>query len=181
MEGIKGVWCVILCNWAKGCSDNRWNIISGPIWEGVSPWGLAFKYVNWVDFPGSSDGKESVLQCKRPRFDPWVGKISWRRAWQPTPVFLPGELHGQNSLVGCSPQGRKELDMIERLTLTCTFVNWVKEIIPTKRWASSSLLRAWIQQNDGGTANLHSRLELRAVFFGPQTSERLTLGIMDSN
>ena len=43
------------------------------------------------------------LQCGRPGFDPWVGKIPRSRAWQPTPVFLPGESHGQRSLVGCSP------------------------------------------------------------------------------
>ena len=49
-------------------------------------------------------------------FDPWVGKIPWRRAWQPTPVFLPGESHGQRSLVGYSPQGRKESDTTERLS-----------------------------------------------------------------
>ena len=42
-------------------------------------------------------------------------KIPWRRKWQPTPVFLPGESHGQRSLVGYSPQGRKESDMTERL------------------------------------------------------------------
>ena len=41
----------------------------------------------------------------------------WRRKWQPTPVFLPGEPHGQRSLVGYSPWGRKELDMTERLRL----------------------------------------------------------------
>jgi len=39
------------------------------------------------------------MQCRRPRFDPWVGKISWRREWFPTPVFLLGEFHGQRSLV----------------------------------------------------------------------------------
>jgi len=50
----------------------------------------------------------SSLQCKRLSFNPWVGKISWSRKWQPTPVFLPGESHGQRSLVGYSPQGRKE-------------------------------------------------------------------------
>ena len=43
-------------------------------------------------------------------FDPWAGKIPWRRKWQPTPVFLPGESHGQRSLVGCSPWGCKEMD-----------------------------------------------------------------------
>ena len=47
----------------------------------------------------------------RPGFDPWVGKIPWRRAWQPTPVFLPGESHGQRSLVGYSPWDHKESDM----------------------------------------------------------------------
>ena len=43
-------------------------------------------------------------------FDPWVGKIPWRRKWHPTPVFLPGESHGQRSPVGCSPWGRRESD-----------------------------------------------------------------------
>ena len=56
------------------------------------------------------------LQCRRHGFDPWVGKIPWRREWQPTPVFLPGELHGQRSLAGYSPWGRKESDTTERLT-----------------------------------------------------------------
>ena len=55
---------------------------------------------NWCGFPGGSDCKEIRLQCGRPGFDPWVGKIPWRRKWQPTPVFLPGESHGRRSLVG---------------------------------------------------------------------------------
>ena len=46
----------------------------------------------------------------RPEFDPWVGKIPWRRVWQPTPVFLPGESHGQRSLAGYSPWDHKESD-----------------------------------------------------------------------
>ena len=41
-------------------------------------------------------------------FNPWVGKIPWRREWQPTSVFLPGESHGQRRLVGYSPWGHKE-------------------------------------------------------------------------
>ena len=57
------------------------------------------------------------LQCQRPRFDPWVGRTRWRRKWQSTPVFLPGEFHGQRSLVGCSPLGHKESDT-EWLTLS---------------------------------------------------------------
>ena len=55
------------------------------------------------------------LQCRRPRFNPWVGKIPWRRKWQPTPVILPGKSHGQRSLVGYSPWGHKEPDATERL------------------------------------------------------------------
>ena len=46
-------------------------------------------------------------------FDPWVRKIPWSRAWQPTPVFLPGESHGQRSLAGYSPWGHKESDVTE--------------------------------------------------------------------
>ena len=45
------------------------------------------------------------LKYRRPEFSPWVGKISWRRKWQPTRVFLPGKFHGQWSLVSCSPWG----------------------------------------------------------------------------
>ena len=57
------------------------------------------------------------LQCGRARFDPWVRKIPWRRKWQPTPVFLPGESRGQRSLVGYSPWGHKESDTTEWQTL----------------------------------------------------------------
>ena len=58
------------------------------------------------------------MQCRRPGFDPWVGKIPWRRKWQPPPVFLSGKSHGQRSLAGYSPWGYKESDTIERLTLS---------------------------------------------------------------
>ena len=64
-------------------------------------------------FPGSISGKESACQCRRHKrygFSPWVGKIPWRRKRLPAPVFLPGESHGQRSLVGYSPWGRKVLD-----------------------------------------------------------------------
>ena len=54
-------------------------------------------------------------QCGRPEFNPWVGKIPWRRKWQPTPVFLTGKFHGRRSLEGSSPGGRREPDTTERL------------------------------------------------------------------
>ena len=60
------------------------------------------------------------VKCRRPWFNACVRKIPWRREWQPTPVFLPGEFHGQKSLVGYSPWGCKELGMTEQQTLTYT-------------------------------------------------------------
>ena len=56
-------------------------------------------------FPGGASGNGPACQCRRYmrcRFNPWVWKISWRRAWQPTPVFLPGRSQGQRSLSGYS-------------------------------------------------------------------------------
>ena len=55
------------------------------------------------------------LQCRRPRFNPWVGKTPWRRKWQSSPVLLPGKSHGWRSLVGYSTWGCKESDKTERL------------------------------------------------------------------
>ena len=58
-------------------------------------------------FPGGTSGEERACQrrrCKRRGFDPWVGKIPWRGAWQPALVFLPGESHGQRSPWGAKSQ-----------------------------------------------------------------------------
>jgi len=66
----------------------------------------------WSGLPWWLSGKEPTCQCRRDkqhRFDPWVGKIPCRRKWQPTPAFLPGKSHGQRSLVGYSPWGRKRV------------------------------------------------------------------------
>ena len=65
------------------------------------------------------------LQCRNHRihgFDPWVRKIPWRRAWQPTPVFLPGEFHGQRSLAGYSPWDHRESDRTEATWHVCTHI-----------------------------------------------------------
>jgi len=59
-----------------------------------------------MGFLGGASGKESSCQYgrrKRYRLDPWIRKILWRRTWQPTPVFLSGESHGQRSLAGYRP------------------------------------------------------------------------------
>ena len=63
-------------------------------------------------FPRWCSDKESTCQGRRHErggFDPWVGKIPWRRKWQPTPAFLPGAFHGQRSLEGYSPRGFKRV------------------------------------------------------------------------
>ena len=73
---------------------------------------------NCIGVPWWLRGWSICLECGRPGFDPWVGKIPWRRKWQPTPVLLPGESHGGRSLVCCSPWGHKESDMTERLHFT---------------------------------------------------------------
>ena len=76
------------------------------LWNGENKSGL----ITGMDFPGGSDGKESVYS---------------RREWQPTPVFLPGEFHGQKSLAGYSWLGCIELGMTERLTHThITAIEW---------------------------------------------------------
>ena len=62
-------------------------------------------------------------------FDPWVGKILWRRKWQPTPVLLPGKSHGWRSMVGYSPWGHKESDTTEQLHLVLVLEALWKEDI----------------------------------------------------
>ena len=70
---------------------------------------------------GGTSGKEPACQCrrcKRHEFGAWVRKIPWTRAWQPTPILLPGEFHGQRNLAGYSPCGPRESDTTKRLTLS---------------------------------------------------------------
>ena len=74
-----------------------------------------------MGFPGGTRGKELACLCKRLErgFEgsiPKSGRFPWRRAWQPTPIFLPGESHGQRSLVANSPCGCKELDTLKQAT-----------------------------------------------------------------
>ena len=106
------------------------------------------------------------MQCKRPGFEPWVRKISWRREWQPTLVFLPGEFHGQRGLVGYSPWGCKELYTTDFVTntFTCVCVCVCVFLPPGGEWKISSLFQltplAWevrvlptILTGRGGTAD----------------------------
>ena len=84
-------------------------------WENVSCGFIIYGLYN-VELPGDASGKEPACQCrgcKRCGFNPWTGKIPWRGAQQPTPVFLPGECHGQRSQSGNSPQGHAQSDTAE--------------------------------------------------------------------
>ena len=78
--------------------------------------GEMVRYTQTEGVLGGARGKELACQCrrfKRHGFNSSVGKIPWRRAEQPTPVFLLGESHGERSLAGYSPQSCKESDMTE--------------------------------------------------------------------
>ena len=65
----------------------------------------------YIDFLGGATGKEPACQCKEHEFNPWVGKVPWRRKWQPAPIFLSGKVSGQRSLAGYSPWGHRESGM----------------------------------------------------------------------
>ena len=96
-------------------------------------------------FPGGSHGEESACKGRSAcGFDPWFRKIPWRRERQPIPVFLPGESHGQRSLAGCSPQGHKESDTTEQLTLTENIVQ--HRILSVKVCINSHLISCKIPQ-----------------------------------
>ena len=71
-------------------------------------------------FPGGSDPKESASSSADLGSVPGSGEIPWKREWLPTPVFLPGEFHGQRSLAGCSLWGHQESDMTEATWHMCT-------------------------------------------------------------
>ena len=76
-------------------------------------------HISAIWLPRWLSGKESACQCrrhKRQEFSPWLGKITWRKKWQTTPGFFAGKSHGQRSLVGSSPRGRKESGTTEQLS-----------------------------------------------------------------
>ena len=95
-------------------------------------------YAFLLGFPGGACGKEHACQCrkhKRCRFNPWVRKIPWRKAYQPTPVFLLGKCYGKRNLVGYSPWDHKESDMNEHST-----VQFILNTLNTLRF------RWWLRQ-----------------------------------
>ena len=76
--------------------------------------------INIYRLPKWLNGKQSAFQYRRRRrymFEPWGGKVLWRRAWQLTPAFLPEKFHGQRSLASYSSWSHKESDMTEKLSM----------------------------------------------------------------
>ena len=90
----------------------------GKLFHFCEPQFLYRKTIVVRGFPGGSDGKESACNVGDPGLIPGSGRFPWRRKWHPTPVFLPGESHGQRSLEIYSPWSHKELDMTEQLILS---------------------------------------------------------------
>ena len=82
---------------------------------------MAIQHYISLGFLGPNS-KEPACQCrlKRCGLNPWVGKIPWRRAWQPTLVFLPGEFHGQKSVMGYNPKSQTQL---KRLSTHTDYIN----------------------------------------------------------
>ena len=100
--------------------------------EGLIKWFRYFKV--WADFEKCNvlltkphydhhHHQQSHLQCRRPKSNPWVRKMPWRRKWQPTPAFLPGKCYGQRILLGYSPRGGRESDTTEWLTAWVCHIN----------------------------------------------------------
>ena len=95
--------------WSSCSRTHRWQLVEGLQQQSFSSHSGMDHGAN-RDFPGRLVVKNMPCQCgrcKRCEFDSWVGKIPWSRKWQPTPVFLPRESHGQRNLVGYSPWGRR--------------------------------------------------------------------------
>ena len=82
--------------------------LAGGFFTTSTTWEALYELGILMGFPGGASGKESLSQCRRCRFYPCIRKIPWRRAWQPTPVFLPEEFHGHRNLAGYSPWGHKK-------------------------------------------------------------------------
>ena len=94
--------------------------------------------------PKCLNGKESICQCRRCRFDPWVKKIPWRRKWQPTPLFLPGISHGQRSLVSYSPWSGKETDTTKQTRTQAR--TKLRALEGHRLWLPDFYIQQWAQE-----------------------------------
>ena len=143
MMGIKSLWWFVY----QGSTRTISVYSSVYLFISISPFLQNKRFATLIGFkPRWHSGKESVCQCRSHRrleFKPWVGKIPWRRKWQSTPVFLPGESHGQRSLVGYSPWGCKESDTIEH---THTHLDLIQlwKLAKKSPWSGGLCIWPWI-------------------------------------
>ena len=106
--------------------EKPWAICTYSFWLEANAFTLALK-LSSACFPGGNEelpDEESVCQWRRHGFDPWSRKIPWRRKWQPTPIFLPGEFQGQRNLAVYSPWGCKESDTTKWLNNKMWVLLW---------------------------------------------------------
>ena len=107
------------------------------------------------ELPWWYSGKESTYQCRRLGFNPWVGKITWRRKWQPAPVFLPGKAHGQRSLAGYSLWGcrvRHDLATKEKQQAGCDTSSWKNDLDTHMRYVGNCGLISLASECESGFA-----------------------------
>ena len=110
LTGSDGAMCCTCCNLSRFLPWYRAESkpITPILW--LFSWWIQNRNLSHI-FRGTS-GKEPTCQCRRWKrrvFDPRVGKVPWRRAWQRTPLFLPGEFHGQRSMAVYSPGGSQKV------------------------------------------------------------------------
>ena len=108
IKALEGIWWCLAPKHPKhwhDCHEDNLN------------WDLLWKHPRWIS------GKESTCQYMSHRFNPIVGKIPWRRKWQPCLLFLPGNSHRQRSLAGYSPWSLKEPEITEHVEMKATNVN----------------------------------------------------------
>ena len=112
---LSGGFFTTSATWKESPYRNNWMQIIFPVIQ--------------LGFPDDASSKEPTCQYRRHKslLDSWIRKILWRRAWQPTPVFLPGESHRQRSLEGYKPQGHKESDSTEETWDTHTLYNYLRK------------------------------------------------------
>ena len=138
--------------------------------------------VSSLGFPGGSLVKWSTCQGRWLRFDPWMGKIPWRRKWQPTPASLPGKSHWQRSLAGCNPKVAKS--WTQQSDLACmhacltspgdiaSWLPWISNIIP----CLDNVCPPWDGREGRGhnsVGNEHSTLGARTTLLPPQVGLKL--------